>query len=173
MSATYCICLYTRPSTSWICITMWGVGHFFWRRTWIVSFFCLYLWDGILFRVNNSLHRMLIDNLSLLDLTITWMNFVHLKSVIYVFDYMYNICKLLKYTGTCMYIFWTLAEWKPFKQIYFFDLLNILHIIRLLSNFNHLDIKLSFGNQKYTLLSVNYHYNGKLICIFHIKAFYY
>jgi hypothetical protein len=25
---------------------------------------------------------MLIDNLSLLDLTITWMNFVHLKSVI-------------------------------------------------------------------------------------------
>jgi hypothetical protein len=82
VSATYCICLYTRPSTSWICITMWGVGHFFWRRTWIVSFFCLYLWDGILFRVNNSLHRMLIDNLSLLDLTITWMNFVpisHLK----------------------------------------------------------------------------------------------
>jgi hypothetical protein len=32
------------------------------------------------------------------------MNFVHLKSVIYVFDYMYNICKLLKYTGTCMKI---------------------------------------------------------------------
>jgi hypothetical protein len=38
--------------------------------------------------------------------------------------------------------------------------------------FNHLDIKLSFGNQKYTLLSVNYHYNGKLICIFHIKINY-
>ena len=38
-----------------------------------------------------------------------------------------------------------------FKQIYFFDILNILHIIRLLilSNFNNLDIKLSFGNQKY------------------------
>ena len=38
-----------------------------------------------------------------------------------------------------------------FKQIYFFDILNILHIIRLLilSNFNTLDIKLSFGNQRY------------------------
>ena len=36
-------------------------------------------------------------------------------------------------------------------------------------------MKLSFGNQKYihcTLLSVNYHYNGKSVCIFQIKAFY-
>jgi len=35
-----------------------------------------------------------------------------------------------------------------------------------------LDIKLSFGNQKYTLLSANYHYNGKSVCIIHIKTFY-
>ena len=61
-----------------------------------------------------------------------------------------------------------------FKQIYFFDILNILHIIRLLilSNFNNLDIKLSFGNQKYipyflriiTIMENRY--------IFQIKAFY-
>ena len=45
-----------------------------------------------------------------------------------------------------------------------------------ISNFNNLDMKLSFGNQKYiqffTLLSANYHYYGKSVCIFQIKAFY-
>ena len=32
-----------------------------------------------------------------------------------------------------------------FKQIYFFDIIRLL----ILSNFNNLDMKLSFGNQKY------------------------